>query len=193
VPIAVPGDGATERAIGTKLIAAGEARTALLRRRYPHVTEDAWRAITDPVALRRWFIEPRGNLRLGGTFSLEGSAHGRILLCDRPRLLRVSWLYGPGHGDELEVRLSKVDDGRTLLELEHASIAAGAADGATDALVTVGVGWELAMAYLDLFLRDELPAGSTGAGHAAAEPSASDRALVAESAQAWNELLESAD
>jgi uncharacterized protein YndB with AHSA1/START domain len=189
----VSGDGATERAIGTKLIAAGEARTAALQRRYPHVTEDVWQAITDPAALRPWFIEPRGNLRLGGTFSLECSAHGRILLCDRPRLLRVSWLYGPGHGDELEVRLSKADDGGTLLELEHASIAAGTAEGTTDAFVNVGVGWELAMAYLDLFLRDELPPGSTGAGHAASEPSSSDRALVAESAQAWNELLEAAD
>jgi hypothetical protein len=108
-------------------------------------------------------------------------------------MLRVSWLYGPGHGDELEVRLSKADEGGTLLEHEHASIAAGTAEGATDAFVNVGVGWDLAMAYLDLFLRDELPPGSTGAGHAASHPIPFDKALVAESAQAWNQLLTSTD
>ena len=183
----------TERAIGTKLIAAGEARTLVLQRRYLHPTEDVWDAISDPAALRRWFIEPKGNLRLGGTFALEGSAHGRILRCDRPRMLRVTWLYGPGHGDEVEVRLAKADDGGTDVILEHASIAAGVGDDETNAFVGVGAGWELAMEYLGRYLRDELPVGSGGAFHAASEPSPADQVIVVESARAWTELLESAD
>ena len=85
----------TERAIGTKLIAAGDARTAVLRRVFPASPETVWQAITDRAHLSGWFIEPRGDLRLGGTFALEGRAHGRILRCDPPRMLRVTWVYGP--------------------------------------------------------------------------------------------------
>ena len=58
----------TERAIGTKLIAAGDARTAVLRRVFPASPETVWQAITDRAHLSGWFIEPRGDLRLGGTF-----------------------------------------------------------------------------------------------------------------------------
>jgi Activator of Hsp90 ATPase homolog 1-like protein len=68
----------TERAIGTKPIAAGDARTAVLER-----PETLWQAITDGTHLRSWFIEPRGDLRLGGTFALEGRAHGLICAATR--------------------------------------------------------------------------------------------------------------
>ncbi len=125
------GEQDTERAIGTKLIAAGDARTAVIRRVYPASPETLWQAITDRTHLRRWFIEPRGDLRFGGTFALEGHAHGRILRCDPPRMLRVTWVYGPRHADELEVRLTKADGGGTVVELEHASIADTAPDGVT--------------------------------------------------------------
>jgi uncharacterized protein YndB with AHSA1/START domain len=69
-------------------------------------------AITEPGRLRRWFAEPKGQLRLGGTFALEGSGHGRIQHCDAPRMLRVTWSSGPDHPDEVEVRLSKAEGRR---------------------------------------------------------------------------------
>jgi uncharacterized protein YndB with AHSA1/START domain len=172
-------DTGTERALGTKLIAAGEARTAVLRRIYSVSLEDLWEAITEPTRLRRWFTEPKGLLRLGGTFALEGSGHGRILRCDAPRMLRVTWSAGPGHPDEVEVCLSKAEEGGTLLELEHASVAPAAPGGGTDPIVGLGVGWELAMTYLDRYLRDAEPIRATG----------QDQALVAESAQAWAALI----
>ena len=81
---ATSGEQDTERAIGTKLIAAGDARTAVLRRVYPASLETLWQAITDRTHLRRWFIEPRGDLRFGGTFALEGHAHGRSVLQPTP-------------------------------------------------------------------------------------------------------------
>ena len=172
-------DTGTERALGTKLIAAGEARTAVLRRIYPASVDDLWDAITDTARLRSWFAEPKGQLRLGGTFALEGSGHGRILRCDAPRMLRVTWSSGPGHPDEVEVRLSKHEEGGTLLELEHASVAAPPRDGGSDPILGVGVGWELAMTYLDRYLRDAEPIRATG----------KDQALVAESAEAWAALV----
>jgi uncharacterized protein YndB with AHSA1/START domain len=66
----------TERAVGHRRIAAGEARTALIRRRYHATVEDVWEACTDPVRLSRWFPKVSGDLRVGGRFSIEGNASG---------------------------------------------------------------------------------------------------------------------
>ena len=180
---------ATERAIGTKLIAAGDARTVVLRRVYPASPETLWQAITDRTHLRSWFVEPKGDLHLGGTFALEGHAHGRILRCDAPRMLRVTWVYGPRHADEVDVRLTKSEGGGTVIELEHASIADTAPDGVTDALLGVGVGWELAMAHLGRHLDGELPLPSPGGGGSGLQPTPADRQLMAASARAWMDLL----
>ena len=181
----------TERTLGTKLIAAGEARMAVLRRTYPASVEDLWAAITDPARLRSWFTAPRGALRLGGTYALEGSGHGRILRCDAPRMLRVSWSSGPGHPDEVEVRLSKADAGGTVLDLEHATVATTAPDGVSDAILGVGVGWELAMTWLDRHIRGEGQPRSPGrSGEEALQPTDEDQALLAESARAWTALID---
>jgi hypothetical protein len=59
-------------------------------------------------------------------------------------------------------------------------VAATAADGGTDPIVGLGVGWELAMTSLDRYLREEAPIRPTGQDHA----------LVAECARAWNELMD---
>lgn len=179
----------TKRQIGRKLIAAGQARTALLRRAYPTSVQNLWTAITEPRHLRVWYIEPMGNLRLGGTFTFEGIAHGRILRCDAPRSLCITWLYGPRHADEVEVRLSPLGDHRALLELEHASVADLASDGVTDAIVGIGAGWELAIAYLGRHLRHELPAPPVGLPGPWFEPTAADRKLVRARMRAWTELL----
>ena len=66
----------THREIGRRRIAAGEARTALIRRRYDAPIEDVWDACTDPNRINRWFLPVSGDLRVGGTFSLEGNASG---------------------------------------------------------------------------------------------------------------------
>ena len=184
----------TQRTLGTKLIAAGKARTVVLRRTYAASIDDLWGAFTDPVRLRGWFTTPRGELRLGGTYALEGCGHGRIVRCVAPRMLRVTWSSGPGHPDEVEVRLSKADEGGTVLELEHASVAATGPDGAPDPLLGVGVGWELAMAWLDRYVSgDGRPRAPGRSGEAALQPTAEDQALLAESARAWTALIEAVE
>jgi len=190
---ATSGEQDTERAIGTKLIAAGNARMAVLRRMYPASPETLWQAITDRTHLRRWFIEPRGDLRFGGTFALEGNAHGRILRCDPPRMLRVTWVYGPRHADEVEVRLTKAEGGGTVVELEHASIADTAPDGVTDALLGVGVGWELAMDHLGRHLDGTVPLPPSDGSASVLQPTPEDRQLMAASARAWMTLLGAPD
>jgi uncharacterized protein YndB with AHSA1/START domain len=159
----------THRAVGRRQIAAGDARTACLRRRYDAPIEDVWEACTVPERLGRWFLPVSGDLRPGGTFHLAGNASGEILRCEPPRLLRVTWAYGERSANEVELRLSPGGDGDTVLEIEHASVdRLVEVDGrrvdpflndAESGLWGVGVGWEMPLTYgLTALLRGELPA-----------------------------------
>jgi uncharacterized protein YndB with AHSA1/START domain len=179
----------TDREIGRRQIAAGEARCAVLRRRYQAEIEDVWDACTDPQRINRWLLPVSGDLRAGGSYRLEGNAHGEVLRCEPPRLLAVTWVYGDRPPDEVELRLSRLTDGGTLLELEHASVCETAPDGVSDAIFGVGVGWEPALYALDLYLRGELPdtlAADVGAG----KPPPELVELMDRSGRAWTALVE---
>ena len=181
----------TDREIGRRRIAAGEARCAVLRRRYQAEIEDVWDACSDPERIRRWLLPVSGDLRAGGSYRLEGNAHGEILRCEPPRLLAVTWVYGDRPPDEVELRLAPHADGGTLLELEHASVCDTAPDGVSDAILGVGVGWEPALYALDLHLRGELPdtlAADVGAGR----PPPELVELMDRSGRAWTALVEAA-
>ena len=141
----------TDREIGRRRIAAGEARCAVLRRRCQAEIEDVWDACSDPERIGRWLLPVSGDLRAGGSYRLEGNAHGDILRCEPPRLLAVTWVYADRPADEVELRLAPHADGGTQLELEHASVCETAPDGVSDAIF--GVGWEPALYALDLHLR----------------------------------------
>ncbi|GII77940.1 activator of HSP90 ATPase [Sphaerisporangium rufum] len=150
---------AAHREIGEQPVAAGPGRSLLLRRTYDHAIEEVWSACTEPDRIGRWLAPVSGDLRLGGTFQLEGNAGGEILRCEEPHLLKVTWTYGEGMATEVEVRLAKSDDGGTLFELEHASPAAFVDEmvkahgpGGT---IGIGTGWDLALLGLDLHLRGE--------------------------------------
>lgn len=158
----------THREIRHRRIAAGEARTALLRRRYEAPIEDVWDACTVPDRLNRWFLQVSGDLRVGGRFSLEGNASGEILRCEPPRLLTVTWCFGDQPAGEVELRLSPGEEGGTVLELEHATVTTTVElDGRpVDVFLNdpqtgmwgVGTGWEMPLTYgLTRFLRGELP------------------------------------
>ena len=100
--------------------------------------------------IARWLGQISGDLRLGGTFQLEGNADGDILECERPHRFRVTF------GSEtsfLEVRLSPDGDGATTLELEHTVPIEMAESGA--GAMWVGPGWDGAMMGLSLHLAGE--------------------------------------
>jgi uncharacterized protein YndB with AHSA1/START domain len=158
----------TQREVGRRRIAAGDARTARIRRCYDAPIEDVWDACTDPERIARWFLPVTGDLRAGGTFSLEGNAHGEIVRCVPPRLLRLTWAYGDRPIDEVELRLTPGERGVTILEIEHASVTEQVeVDGRLlDGIVGdpdagpwgVGIGWELPLTFgLPAYLRGELP------------------------------------
>ncbi len=149
---------AARRKMGTATLPAGEAYTMELRRRYDAHLDDVWDAITSPERLSRWMKPVTGDLRLGGAFELAGGEHGEILRCEPPRLLRVSWMFGPGADEwpgtsEVEVRLSPGSAGDTEFELVHAA-AVGEPMFATYGPGAGGVGWDLHLLTLARFLGD---------------------------------------
>jgi uncharacterized protein YndB with AHSA1/START domain len=149
---------ATHRAIGRKQIPAGAARTAIIRREYDAPIEDVWEACTEPDRINRWFLRVTGDLREGGTFDLDGNAHGEILRCQPPRRLTLSWIYGDRPADEVELRLASTADGRTVLEIEHASVSDVVLNDPEAGLWGVGIGWEVPLVYaLTPYLAGELP------------------------------------
>lgn len=56
----------THRVVGRRRIAAGDATTALMRRRYDAPIDDVWDACTNPDRINRWFLPVTGDLRAGG-------------------------------------------------------------------------------------------------------------------------------
>ena len=143
---------AVERTVGSRRLAAGEARMSTISQTYDTGIDDLWEACTDPDRIRRWFLPVSGDLRVGGHYQLEGNAGGTIERCDRPHMFAATWEYG-GQVSWIEVRLTHVGDARTRFELEHIAhvddhIWAEFGPGAT------GVGWDLALIGLTLYLPD---------------------------------------
>lgn len=175
---------AVRRELGRGTLPAGEAHLVVLRRRYPADIEDVWDAITTADRLRRWFLPVSGELRLGGSYQLEGNAGGEVLACEPPRRLRVSWLFGPDAKEgtsEVEVTLTPAEAGHTEFELVHAAVVEEEffpvyGPGAT------GVGWDLGLLSLGRHLAGE-EIGDPGAFEASPEA----RELSRRSAAAWGE------
>lgn len=129
----------------------GEEVAVLIRRTYDAAIADVWDALTDPDRMKRWFLPISGDLRVGGSFQLEGNAGGDILHCEPPRLLKVTF----GMPNSLvELRLSPDGDDRTTLELEHTVPIEIAQNGA--GALFVGPGWDGGFVALDLYLRGEI-------------------------------------
>jgi len=144
---------AIHRRTNPTTLPGGEGHAVRLSRSYDAAIDDVWEAITNPKRLERWFLPVEGELRLGGHYKLKGNAGGKIVRCEPPRLLEVTWAMGPDDGNsKVEVRLSAGEKGLTLLELEHAAIAPPGmweqfGPGA------VGLGWDLTLLGLALDLR----------------------------------------
>ncbi|WP_054814686.1 SRPBCC family protein [Nocardia arizonensis] len=124
-------------------------RIAIARRTYATDRADLWSALTDAERLPRWFLPVTGELRVGGRYQLEGNAGGLVERCDEPESFAVTWEMGP-QMSWLEVTLTPDGDG-TRLELVHEAMvdpdfATRFGPGA------VGVGWDLALVGLGLYL-----------------------------------------
>ena len=137
---------------------SGVVSSAVIRRQFDFGVERIWTAFTDREQLAKWFGRVTGELREGETVMTDvGAPHqitSRILRCEPPGHLIVTWWYGgfpTDHIDEVELRLS-ADGDKTLLVLEHRSRATD------DWWFGAGSGWEFALVKLGVMLRGGDPA-----------------------------------
>ena len=173
--------GAIERTVSrTPREEGGEDVTVLARRTYAATQEDTWSALTDPSRIARWFMPVSGDLRVGGSFQLEGNAGGDILECDRPHRFRVT--FG-GETSFLEIRLAPDGDGATTLELEHTVPIEMAQSGA--GALWVGPGWDGGLLGLAQYL-----AGEAVVDPMAAANSQETLAFSEKSVRAWADAVE---
>jgi uncharacterized protein YndB with AHSA1/START domain len=174
-----------QRETGEREIAAGKGRTIVLRRTYPSPIDDVWNALTDPDRIGRWFLPVTGDLRLGGRYQLQGNAGGQIMRCEPPHLLQVTWVMAenptPADVSEVAVRLSPGDDPeQTVFELEHVAVVDPEWWGQFGP-GAVGVGWDLALLGLSMYLTT----GETVGDHETFESSPEARAFSTASSEAW--------
>lgn len=157
----------------------GETVSVRLSRRYQTTPEDVWEALTDPDRMKRWFMPISGDLRVGGSFQLEGNAGGEILHCDPPNSLRVTF------GSETSVvELTLTPDGEaTLLRMEHTVPLAMAGSGA--GALYVGPGWDGAFLGLALHLESDVEGDPRSAANS---PQVQEFNL--ESIAAWTAVVE---
>ncbi len=112
-------------------------------RNYATDPEDLWDAITNVDRIPRWFLPVSGELKLGGHYKLEGNAEGKILKCDPPKLLNLTWEFY-GNVSWVHVTL-KADGPSTTLSLEHIMLKDELSEGhwAQYGPGATGVGWDL--------------------------------------------------
>jgi uncharacterized protein YndB with AHSA1/START domain len=173
-----------QRSVGARRIPAGAGRTIELTRRYDASVEEVWATLTDPERISRWFLPVTGDLRPGGHYQLKGSARGEITACEPPLHLSATWLFGddpppPADIGLVTVELASVAGNATELRLEHAAVVDENrwytyGPGAT------GVGWDLAILCLALFLH-----GEPVADPEAFEASPEARAFTTRSSREW--------
>ena len=181
---------AVAREVGSGRIAAGEGKLVRLRRTYPASIDDVWDALTNPSRIGRWFLPVSGDFRLGGNYQFEGNAGGKIVACERPNRLLVTWVYGdasdPATVSDLEVRLTAAGEDSTVFELLHTAVVP---DEMWDQFGpgAVGVGWDMGVLGLSLHLAGLGDALTTPAEKEAWQLSQEGREFATMSSEAWGE------
>ncbi|HKE74975.1 MAG TPA: SRPBCC family protein [Acidimicrobiales bacterium] len=178
------------RSVGDATLPGGDAKVVALERTYPAEPEDVWDAITTPERVARWFLPVTGDLRLGGTYQLEGNAGGEIRACEPPRRLLLTWIFGEPPGPEdsslVEVVLDPDGDGGTRLTLTHTAVVPPEFWGQFGP-GAVGVGWDLSLVGLGAHL-----AGEALGTQAEMEADPAVRDGMRASSEAWGEAYRAA-
>ncbi|WP_076818926.1 SRPBCC family protein [Pseudofrankia asymbiotica] len=155
-------------------------KIAVARRTYRTDQADLWDAVTNIDRIPRWFLPVSGELALGGRYQLEGNAGGIVERCDEPASFAVTWEFG-GTVSWLNVTLTPAGGG-TVLELVHESpvdpdfwkqFGPGA----------VGVGWDLGLMGLGLYLDTGVPVDPAEAAAFTVSPDGVE--FVRHSAAGW--------
>lgn len=109
---------AVERTVGTRTIDAGEVHVVTVSQSYDTDRVDLWDAVTNIERIPRWFLPITGDLKVGGSYQLEGQAGGTILTCDPPKNFTATWEYG-GNVSWIDVSVGSDGPDRSRLVIEH--------------------------------------------------------------------------
>lgn len=109
---------AVRRAVGARERDGRAAKVVTISQAYDTDVEDLWEACTTADRLARWFAPVSGDLRLGGTYQIEGNASGTVERCDPPKSFSLTWEFGGGVS-WVEVRLTPEPGGGSRFELDH--------------------------------------------------------------------------
>jgi uncharacterized protein YndB with AHSA1/START domain len=109
---------AVQRTYGTRTIDAGEAHVLTVSQSYDTDSADLWDAVTNVERIPRWLMPISGDLKIGGSYQLQGQAGGTILTCDPPKNFTATWEYG-GNVSWIDVSISSEGPDRARLILEH--------------------------------------------------------------------------
>ncbi|GGA54658.1 ATPase [Pseudoclavibacter endophyticus] len=130
-----------------KITSSGESHQVILERAFGTGAADLWNACTNPQRLSRWFEPVRGDLTLGGRYTLTTSGtEGEIRRCEPPRHLAITWEY-QGNISHVDVEVIPAANELTLLRLTHP-------DDHWDTYgpAAAGVGWEESLRALSRYL-----------------------------------------
>jgi uncharacterized protein YndB with AHSA1/START domain len=175
---------AVRRQVGDRVLEAGAARVVTIGQTYDGTIEEVWDACTDPERIPRWLMPITGDLRLGGRYQLEGQAGGVIERCDPPKGFAATWEFG-GQTSWIELRLTPDTGGGTRFELDHIALVderwGEFGPGA------VGIGWDMMVMGLYLFLSSGSASSVDPAEAAAWAGSEEGRRFMTLSGERWCE------
>jgi uncharacterized protein YndB with AHSA1/START domain len=142
---------AVQRNLGTRTIDIGEAHVVTVSQGYDTDPTDLWDAVTNIERIPRWFLPISGDLKLGGSYQLEGQAGGTILTCDPPKNFTATWEFG-GKVSWIDVSISASGPDRARLVLEHIMPVADDEIWSEFGPGAVGMGWDSMLLGLALHL-----------------------------------------
>jgi uncharacterized protein YndB with AHSA1/START domain len=173
-----------------------------LTRTFPGTIDRIWAYLTEPELRKRWLADGPMELRPGGAFTLvfehrslshekdaperyrkesRGQLSGSVLVCEPPRLLKLTW---PADGQDSEVTFELTQKGDVVeLVLVHRRLAR------STTVASVAAGWDTHIGILDDRLRSTPPRGFWST-HTALEQTYASRLRDVESYLGWAETSE---
>ena len=109
---------AVTRSVGNRRLEAGDAHVVTISQSYDTDQADLWDAVTNVERIPRWLLPIAGDLKVGGSYQLEGQAGGTILTCEPPKTFTATWEYG-GNTSWIDVSVTSESPDRARLVLEH--------------------------------------------------------------------------
>jgi uncharacterized protein YndB with AHSA1/START domain len=144
--------------------------SVILSRVYDTSAADLWDAMTSAERLPRWFAKVEGELKPGGKYQVIGNAGGTITACEAPGAegrgrFAATWEFGGGVS-WIDVLVEPAGSGARMT-LEHIALDDGNPHFEKFGPGAVGVGWELGLVGMAMYLAAGAPAeGVTEAGMA---------------------------